>query len=99
MDAILPNNPVYLQHTSGHMGVANSMALIKMNITNATTNPEGGNIDRFPNSNEPSGLIQETAMYPFVGNMLEILSKNKQSILIKHKIIMQKMELLLRKME
>lgn len=77
LDAILPNNPVYLQHTSGHMGVANSMALIKMNITNATTNPEGGNIDRFPNSNEPSGLIQETAMYPFVGNMLEILSKKQ----------------------
>ncbi len=29
LDAILPNNPVYIQHTSGHMGVANSSALKK----------------------------------------------------------------------
>ncbi|GAF60238.1 predicted metal-dependent hydrolase with the TIM-barrel fold [Psychrobacter sp. JCM 18903] len=27
IDKVLPNNPVYLQHTSGHMGVANSKAL------------------------------------------------------------------------
>jgi hypothetical protein len=74
LDAILPNNPVYLQHTSGHMGVANSLALKKMNVSKETANPEGGNIDRFPNSNEPSGLVQETAMYPFVDNMLQILS-------------------------
>ncbi len=74
LDAILPNNPVYLQHTSGHMGVANSMALANMNVSKDTPNPEGGNIDRFPNSNEPSGLVQETAMYPFVGNMLQLLN-------------------------
>lgn len=74
LDAILPNNPVYLQHTSGHMGVANSLALKKMNVSKATQNPAGGNIDRFPNSSEPSGLVQETAMYPFVGNMLQILN-------------------------
>lgn len=74
LDAILPNNPVYLQHTSGHMGVANSLALQKMNVSKNSPNPEGGNIDRLPNSSEPSGLVQETAMYPFVGNMLQILS-------------------------
>ncbi len=74
LDAILPNNPVYLQHTSGHMGVANSMALKKMEVTKDSKNPEGGNIDRFPNSTEPSGLVQETAMYPFVRHMLEILN-------------------------
>lgn len=74
LDAILPDNPVYLQHTSGHMGVANSLALKKMNVSKETPNPEGGNIERFPNSDEPSGLVQETAMYPFVGNMLQILS-------------------------
>ncbi len=74
LDAVLPNNPVYLQHTSGHMGVANSLALQKMKVDKTTKNPEGGNIDRLPNSNEPSGLVQETAMYPFVGNMLQVLN-------------------------
>ena len=74
LDKVLPSNPVYLQHTSGHMGVANSLALQKMNVNQTTKNPKGGNIDRLPNSNEPSGLVQETAMYPFVGNMLQVLN-------------------------
>ncbi len=77
LDAILPNNPVYLQHTSGHMGIANSLALKKMDVSKTTPNPEGGNIDRIPNSKEPSGLVQETAMYPFVGNMLQLLNKKQ----------------------
>lgn len=79
IDAVLPNNPVYLQHTSGHMGVANSMALKKLNVTAASLNPEGGNIERLSNSKEPSGLMQETAMYAFVGNMMKILAA-KQAI-------------------
>ena len=77
IDSVLPDNPVYLQHTSGHMGVANSMALKKLNVTAETPNPEGGNIGRYPNSNEPNGLVQETAMYPFVGNMLQILASKQ----------------------
>lgn len=77
IDKVLPNNPVYLQHTSGHMGVANSLGLKKLNYDATTVNPDGGNIDRMPNSQEPSGLVQETAMYPFVKNMLEILASKQ----------------------
>lgn len=79
IDAVLPNNPVYLDHASGHMGVANSMALQKMNVTAESKNPEGGNIDRYPGTQEPNGLVQETAMYPFVGNMLQILDSKSAS--------------------
>ncbi len=78
IDEVLPENPVYLQHASGHMGVANSMALEKMNITAVTENPAGGNIDRYPNSKEPNGLVQETAMYVFMGNMLSILEAHQE---------------------
>ena len=77
IDKVLPNNPVYLQHTSGHMGVANSKALAMMNITADSKNPAGGNIARIQGSNEPNGLVQETAMYPFVRNMLEVLAPNQ----------------------
>lgn len=77
IDKVLPNNPVYLQHTSGHMGVANSLGLEKLNISANSKSPEGGNIDRFPNSKEPTGLVQETAMYPFIKNMLEILASKQ----------------------
>lgn len=77
IDAALPNNPVYLQHTSGHMGVANSMALEQMNVSKTSKNPDGGIIVRFPDSTEPNGLMQETAMYPFVGNMLQVLNSKQ----------------------
>lgn len=77
LDKALPNNPVYIQHTSGHMGVANSLALEEMKVSAATKNPEGGMIGRLPNSNEPNGLVQETAMYPFVGHMLQVLNSKQ----------------------
>lgn len=77
IDKVLPNNPVYLQHTSGHMGVANTLALEKMKVSADSKNPEGGNIVRFPNSKEPTGLVQETAMYPFVRHMLEELASKQ----------------------
>lgn len=77
IDAVLPNNPVYLNHTSGHMGVANSLALRQMNVTVNTVNPAGGNIDRFPGTKEPNGLLQETATYAFMGNMLQQLNNRR----------------------
>lgn len=82
IDAVLPNNPVYLAHTSGHMGVANSKALEKMNVNASTPNPDGGIIDRYANSQEPNGLVQETAMYPFVGNMLQILAAKQGDFIV-----------------
>ncbi len=78
IDKVLPNNPVYLQHTSGHMGVANSLGLEKLEVSAKTKSPEGGTIARFPNSNEPTGLVQETAMYPFVRLLLENLASKQE---------------------
>lgn len=77
IDAVLPNNPVYLQHTSGHMGVANSAALRLMGVDRDSPNPDGGNIDRYPDSDEPNGLVQETAMYIFVENLMKILESKQ----------------------
>ncbi|MCG2431592.1 amidohydrolase [Aequorivita xiaoshiensis] len=78
IDKVLPNNPVYLQHTSGHMGVANSLGLEELKVNSETKNPKGGNIDRFPNTQDPTGLVQETAMYPFVRLMLEKLASKQE---------------------
>ena len=63
LDKAFPNNPVFLLHASGHMAVLNSYALAMAKINEATPNPLGGMIVRLPNSNEPSGLLQETALY------------------------------------
>ncbi len=48
-----------------------------MNVSASSTNPAGGNIDRFENSKKANGLVQETAMYPFVGNMFQILNSKQ----------------------
>lgn len=63
LDATFPDNPVFLMHVSGHMAVINSRALAKIGMDETTPNPEGGMIVRLPNSNEPSGLVQESAVY------------------------------------
>lgn len=78
IDKVLPNNPVYLQHTSGHMGVANTLGLHELNVSAETKNPEGGTIVRFTNSQDPTGLVQETAMYPFVRLMMEKLDSKQE---------------------
>ena len=61
LDAVSPNNPVWLMHTSGHYGVANSVALKLANITSATANPKAGTIDRNAQG-LPTGVLKELAM-------------------------------------
>jgi predicted amidohydrolase YtcJ len=52
-------------HTTGHYGVANSLALKLANITAATPDPTAGTIDRDPQTHQPTGVLkEETAMDP-----------------------------------
>ncbi|HFB99840.1 MAG TPA: amidohydrolase, partial [Phaeodactylibacter sp.] len=64
LDIYFPNNPVLLIHVSGHGAVLNSNALAWAKIDAATPTPEGGVIARLPSSNEPAGLLMETAWIP-----------------------------------
>lgn len=61
LDAAAPENPVYLKHVSGHLGVANSAALKLANITKDTHDPPGGVIERDAGG-EPTGVLKDTAM-------------------------------------
>ena len=61
LDAVAPNNPVWLMHTTGHYGVANSYAMKMSEVTAATQPPPAGTIDRDANGN-PSGVMKESAM-------------------------------------
>lgn len=61
LDKAFPDNPVGLRHVSGHMGVYNSYALKISGIDANTKDPAGGVIVRKKGSNEPTGLLQETA--------------------------------------
>jgi predicted amidohydrolase YtcJ len=61
LDAVAPNNPVWLMHTTGHYGVANSYALKMSEVTADTQPPPAGTIDRDAKGN-PSGVMKESAM-------------------------------------
>jgi predicted amidohydrolase YtcJ len=64
LDAVAPRNPVWLMHTTGHYGVANSLALSLAHITAATPDPPAGTIDRDPHG-APTGVLKEdSAMAP-----------------------------------
>ncbi|MFQ6003978.1 MAG: amidohydrolase [Woeseia sp.] len=61
LDAVAPENPVWLLHTSAHYGVANSRALALANVTKDTPDPDGGVIARDDDGN-PTGILADQAM-------------------------------------
>jgi hypothetical protein len=56
-------------HVSTHGAVLNSAALKKFGISAATPTPAGGVIARKPGSQEPTGLLMETAWIPIHGQL------------------------------
>ncbi len=60
LDKAAPKNPVYLTHTTGHYGVANSLAMQLSGVTKDTKDPPGGTIDRDKDGN-PTGVMKERA--------------------------------------
>jgi predicted amidohydrolase YtcJ len=61
LDAVAPNNPVWLTQTTGHYGVANSYALKMAEVRRETKDPPAGTIDRDAQG-QPTGVLKETAM-------------------------------------
>jgi predicted amidohydrolase YtcJ len=62
LDAVAGDHPVWLQHTSGHMGVTNTAALARIGWTDLGDVPEvpGGSIGRSADG-LPDGLLTEQA--------------------------------------
>jgi hypothetical protein len=64
LDKAFPDNPVIVGHVSMHGGVLNSLALKQFGFSAATKTPPAGVIVRKPGTDEPYGLIMETAYLP-----------------------------------
>lgn len=60
LNAVAPNNPVYLGHASGHAAFANNAALAAAQIVDSTPDPEGGTIVRAADG-RATGLMRENA--------------------------------------
>jgi predicted amidohydrolase YtcJ len=68
LDPVSPDNPVWLNHTTGHYGVANTAALRLAKISARTPDPTAGTIDRDP-TGAPTGVLKESAQ-DLVGNLI-----------------------------
>ncbi len=60
LSRVSPDNPVWLNHASGHSAYANAKAMALAGITKETPDPPGGEIVRDPEGN-PIGVFRETA--------------------------------------
>jgi predicted amidohydrolase YtcJ len=69
LDPHFPDHPIMLIHVSNHGCVLNSAGFALTGIDENTPTPEGGVILRKEGSNEPAGLLMETAFLPIFGNM------------------------------
>ncbi|MFP6654240.1 MAG: amidohydrolase family protein, partial [Myxococcota bacterium] len=61
LDRASSDHPIALVHVSGHLAAVNSAALEMLGIEAATPDPAGGVIRRWPGTEEPNGVLEETA--------------------------------------
>ena len=61
LDAIVPNQPVWLERVDGHAGWANTRALSIAGVTAATKDPAGGRIERIAPGGKPAGVLIDNA--------------------------------------
>ncbi len=61
IDAVTPDNPVFINRLDGHMCLANSLALKLAGVTRETKDPDGGTIVRDAQG-EPTGVLKDAAM-------------------------------------
>jgi predicted amidohydrolase YtcJ len=82
LDPVSPSNPVWLGHTMGHYGVANSVALKLAGITRSTLDPPGGTIDRNPDGT-PTGVLKESAQGLVTRLIPELSPEQEQNGILK----------------
>lgn len=61
IDAVTPDNPVWVNRLDGHMGVANSLALKLAGVDVDTPDVDGGEIVR-DEAGRPTGVLKDNAM-------------------------------------
>jgi len=62
LDRVSTEHPIVLIHISCHAGVANSKALEVFGYSKETPDPPGGKLRRDPDTGEPNGILEESAL-------------------------------------
>lgn len=76
LDQVSKDLPVIIIHQSAHLAAANSKALAMAGLTAASQDPPGGVIRRREGSQEPNGVLEESAMYPIAAKIFPQLGQN-----------------------
>ena len=63
IDRVSPDNPVVLTRADGHSVLVNSYVLKKSDITRDSKNPIAGEIQKDPETGEPTGILKESAQF------------------------------------
>ncbi|NCB32050.1 MAG: amidohydrolase, partial [Clostridia bacterium] len=85
LDALCPQNPLVIQHQSGHMGLFNTLALRKLGVTTETPSPEGGKIGQ--EDGMLTGFMEENAFFFY---MRKVPMPGMQQLLSAYKDAQQK---------
>ena len=61
LDEVSEEIPIFILHTSSHMGAANSAMLREADVDENTPDPQGGRFGRYQDSGEPDGYVEEVS--------------------------------------
>jgi predicted amidohydrolase YtcJ len=78
LDAVAAHNPVWLEHTTGHYGVANTAALRIAHQDANTPDPVAGTIKRDA-SGAPTGVLMESAMDPLLAVLPKLQPEQRRA--------------------
>ncbi len=83
LDQVSTEVPVLFLHQSGHLAAVNSKGLEVSGITAATPDPAGGVIQRKKGSQEPNGVLEETAVFAAAASLLgKVDDKGNEALII-----------------
>ena len=80
LDETAPDNPLVLQHASGHVGVFNSRALAELGITANTSSPAGGRIGLA--DGKLTGYLEENA---FISSMKKLPMSSMEDMMLAYR--------------
>lgn len=80
LDAISKDVPILAIHQSGHLAAVNSKALELAKITAASKDPPGGVIRRRAGSQEPDGVLEESAFWMVFGALPKLSVTDQEAI-------------------
>lgn len=82
LDKVSTEKPVMIIHTSGHLSVANSKALELAGITAESQDPQGGIIRRMEGSQEPNGVLEESAHFAMLFGLTKVIDLELQDMML-----------------